>query len=296
MIAAIHGITRIHGIRRTTSRSIFTEAANPVTGLSSLLTCIHSYGLPWWLAITVATVGLRTVCTLPLAIQNKRRSHRLNKLQPILKAWELTLGFRARQGNDAVYKQMYRRKALELYRLHRCNPLYTFVLPWVQIPLFISMSFAIRRLAAFPMPMFDTREMAVGMDSEGTLWFDSLAVADPTLITPVLIAALHLLNLELSSSRGGVPINLTQRSTDKGFKLFLQSLSILSIPIACHVPMVNPQKHSSSNCFIDYFQGIDSILACLCLLQHSPACAVPYGWRQAVQVKPLIHNPVSVLF
>ncbi|KAH6589936.1 hypothetical protein BASA50_009639 [Batrachochytrium salamandrivorans] len=227
---------------------------SPVSLLVSLMDTIHSIpltdmgsfnGTPWWLVICSTTVLLRSICTLPLAIQNKRRSDRLEKIQPLLKGWESTLGIQLKRlgrdkkdpERDKVYKKLYNKKVADMYRLHRCNPLYTFILPWVQIPLFISMSFALRWLAAFPTLWLGTPDaIAPGMDTEGVLWFDDLTVADPTLITPIMVGAIHLINIELNSLRG----TTKQKQQTPGrvaFRLFMRSFALIMIPITAYVPM-----------------------------------------------------------
>eukprot|EP00842_Homolaphlyctis_polyrhiza_P003900 jgi/Hompol1/4510/HPOL_003664-RA len=205
-------------------------------------------GLPWWAAIVVATIALRSVCTLPLAIQNRLRTLRLRRVEHLLLAWERTLGAQARAGPtltlahknpeaDRIYKLKYREKANELYRIYRCHPFRTFLLPWVQIPLFISMSFALRWLVAYPAFWMATPpSFAPGMDEEGALWFDNLTIADPTLITPILVGATYLMNIEFNTSLRAKE-GTRPTSGQIAFRFFLRSLSILIIPIAAQVPM-----------------------------------------------------------
>ncbi|KAK5666229.1 hypothetical protein QVD99_006996 [Batrachochytrium dendrobatidis] len=238
----------------TTSIESSDLSLSPVSLLVNLMDTIHATpliafelysGTPWWLVIVGTTIFLRTMCTLPLAIQNKQRTDRLRKLQPVLMAWESTLGLQLKHGHrtgnlqqDKNYKKMYKQKTSQLYKEYRCNPLYTFILPWVQIPLFISMSFALRWLAAFPVIWLGTpSSFAAGMDVEGTLWFDDLTVADPTMITPIIIGTMHLINIELNSTLRSNP-NTQRTSGQIAFRMFMRSFAILMIPISAYVPMV----------------------------------------------------------
>ncbi|KAL2916162.1 hypothetical protein HK105_204253 [Polyrhizophydium stewartii] len=202
-------------------------------------------GTPWYLTIILTTVFLRSVATLPLAIQNRRRHRRLQAIAPLLSAWENTMGMRMRMNaqtgadlmSDTTLKKQFKEKASELYRIHRCHPFYTFLLPWVQVPLFITTSFAIRWLVAFPVPWLGTPpQIAPGMNVEGALWFDDLTVADPTLITPILVGCLHLVNIEINAA---LRPRVDKRPT-KGqlaFRFFMRSVAVFMIPVAAHVPM-----------------------------------------------------------
>jgi inner membrane protein COX18 len=77
------------------------------------------------------------------------------------------------------------------------------LLPYVQIPLFVSMSLTLRHLSAYPLPWFGkTAEMpALGLSEEGLGWVTDLTVSDPTMIVPVLIGAGNLVNVEVKKKR-----------------------------------------------------------------------------------------------
>ncbi|KAK5666230.1 hypothetical protein QVD99_006996 [Batrachochytrium dendrobatidis] len=106
----------------TTSIESSDLSLSPVSLLVNLMDTIHATpliafelysGTPWWLVIVGTTIFLRTMCTLPLAIQNKQRTDRLRKLQPVLMAWESTLGLQLKHGHrtgnlqqDKNYKKM----------------------------------------------------------------------------------------------------------------------------------------------------------------------------------------------
>jgi inner membrane protein COX18 len=91
-----------------------------------------------------------------------------------------------------------KKKASELYKVHKCQPLYTFVLPWVQLPIFVTVSFALRNMAGFPIPFFDNVALPVsGFSDGGVMWFLDLTAPDPTLILPLAVGAFHLLNIEV---------------------------------------------------------------------------------------------------
>ena len=60
-------------------------AIHPVTMTADLFQLAHDYShLPWWALIMLSTVSLRTLTTLPLAIQQCKLIARLELFQPKL--------------------------------------------------------------------------------------------------------------------------------------------------------------------------------------------------------------------
>jgi inner membrane protein COX18 len=94
----------------------------------------------------------------------------------------------------------YRAKVKELYSANRCNPRVSFLLPWFQIPLFITMSLTIRGMAGYPLPFLGDSSLPAepGFAQGGTLWFIDLAASDPTWIMPIAVGATNLLNVEVT--------------------------------------------------------------------------------------------------
>ena len=94
----------------------------------------------------------------------------------------------------------YRSKLKELYQKFDCHPIKSFILPLMQIPLFLSMTWAIRDLAGAKFLWFNPPStFTPGINTEGLMFIQDLSTFDPTLITPLLVASLHLLNIELGS-------------------------------------------------------------------------------------------------
>lgn len=106
------------------------------------------------------------------------------------------------------------------------------------------MTFAVRQLTGAPIPFLaEASEPAPGITTGGLLWFEDLSVADPTAICPLVLGALHLINVEvcLRSFRLLKQTNnyVTQSSPQK-FQVILQNMgrftSFLIIPIAAYAP------------------------------------------------------------
>ncbi|TPX48857.1 hypothetical protein SeLEV6574_g01805 [Synchytrium endobioticum] len=123
------------------------------------------------------------------------------------------------------------KKASELYKQQRCQPLQTFFLPWLQIPVFITVSLTLRSMCAYPLPFFTTRDTPVdGFQDGGTLWFLDLTAPDPTWILPVCLGILHNTNLKHQAARW--PHAVTYQRFNTG----LRFLMLVLVPIMAQVP------------------------------------------------------------
>ncbi|KAI9595353.1 60Kd inner membrane protein-domain-containing protein [Syncephalis fuscata] len=177
---------------------------------------------PWWATLMIGTVVVRTLFTLPIAIAQQRSTARLLGLQPMLKAWQETLARQlGREARDqrwhfAYYEQQlqrrFRRKVNEIYWQQRCHPAMGIAAMMIQIPLFISMSLAVRRLCHQPIPWLEayfnnsdsndrvaTVALEMAQPEAGLLWWTDLTAIDPTLVLPVVIGLVHLANVELNA-------------------------------------------------------------------------------------------------
>ncbi|KAF9406923.1 Cytochrome c oxidase assembly protein cox18, mitochondrial [Podila epigama] len=222
-----------------------THVNSLLAGTHYVLETVHSTGLPWWATIFCATFLLRTVITAPVAIYQQRAIGRMMELTPVMQAWLETLKTSVSvdhkiKGRDYAtfnkeIQKAYRAKVSELYSANHCNPRVSFLLPWVQIPLFITTSLTIRGMAGYPLPFIGDSSLPAepGFVQGGTLWFTDLSASDPTWITPVAIGAISLLNVELN----GLMMSKTPTRNQIIFRNIFRALSISMIPIAHEAPM-----------------------------------------------------------
>ncbi|TPX34574.1 hypothetical protein SmJEL517_g02870 [Synchytrium microbalum] len=198
---------------------------------------------PWWASIMVFTVLVRAGTTLPLARLQYTRTRRLAGIQPILAAWKEALTMREKIKRDAggsgadygVVSQAVttelRQKASELYKQHNCHPIKTFLLPWIQIPVFITMSLTLRSMSAYPLPFMTTSEAPIpGFKAGGELWFTDLTLPDPTWILPVCLGLLHNTNLKLQAERFPNAVNFQR------FNTALRVLMLVLVPLMAQAP------------------------------------------------------------
>ncbi|XP_035877787.1 cytochrome c oxidase assembly protein COX18, mitochondrial isoform X3 [Phyllostomus discolor] len=130
----------------------------PVRGAEELLLGAHdATGLPWWSTVVLTTVALRSAVTLPLAAYQHYILAKVENLQPEIKniASHLNqevairahqLGWSKRVARLTYLKNM-RRLVSELYVRDNCHPFKATVLVWIQIPMWIFMSVALRNLS-----------------------------------------------------------------------------------------------------------------------------------------------------
>ncbi|KAJ3004545.1 Cytochrome c oxidase assembly protein cox18, mitochondrial [Thoreauomyces humboldtii] len=165
----------------------------------------------------------------PVAVRNMQQMVIIDTDVP-----HITLYSRLLIPSHAPPLEQYKAKASSLYSLYRCHPLKTLLLPWTQIPLWITVSLSLRSMAAFPAPFLETPVAAVeGFATGGTSWFVDLAAQDPTMIFPLSIGFMHLCNIELNRSM----VRATGRKDNLLLTSFFRALSILIIPVATQVPM-----------------------------------------------------------
>ncbi|KAI9250008.1 60Kd inner membrane protein-domain-containing protein [Sporodiniella umbellata] len=223
-----------------------SDASLPsVLGLNeSVLLGIHAAGVPWWLTIASSTLLLRSCLTLPIAVYQQRSVGKMVALAPMIQSWGETLkqqmGQRAREQGMSydVYQselqKEYKKKVNAIYAQYGCSRWRLLLLPYVQIPLFVSMSLTLRHLAAYPLPWYGqtATEIAPGLDQGGLGFFQDLTATDATWILPVLVGAGNLTNVELNAwFAQGVPTRQQKILTH-----LFRALSLAFIPIAAQAP------------------------------------------------------------
>nr|XP_012600436.1 mitochondrial inner membrane protein COX18 isoform X2 [Microcebus murinus] len=216
-------------------------ASAPVRGAEAVLLGTQAAtGLPWWGSILLTTVAVRGAVTLPLAAYQHYILAKVENLQPEIKniARHLNqevavranqLGWSKRFARLTYLKNM-RRFVSELYVRDNCHPFKATVLVWIQLPVWIFMSVALRNFStgATNSEGFSVQEqLATG----GVLWFPDLTALDSTWILPVSVGVVNLLIVEIFA---------LQKIGMSRFQMyithFVRVVSVLMIPIAATVP------------------------------------------------------------
>ncbi|XP_019389518.1 PREDICTED: mitochondrial inner membrane protein COX18 [Crocodylus porosus] len=180
---------------------------------------------------------LSTALTLPLAVHQGVVLAKLENLRPEIDnlakhlRYEVAVFGKQQGWSEKVarfqFKKNLRRIISELYVRDNCHPFKASLLMWVQIPVWFSVSIALRNYsvgAADP-------EVQKQFCSGGILWFTDLTVPDSTWILPVVLGILNLLIVEIFSFRNHELSRLQKLATNLS-----RGVSVLMIPIAASVP------------------------------------------------------------
>lgn len=182
---------------------------NTVEPLVHLLESARSFThLSWPVFIPVATTAVRLALTTPLAISNRRRLNKQRELAPLLSASvpviKAQLASQVVAGKAALTPEQItvlaakerRKRRVALYREFNCQNWKMLLLPAVQIPVFVAMSFAVRALVGFDLTAVTEFGNA---DTSQFWWFRNIVEPDPMGIMPLVLGASSFANVELNA-------------------------------------------------------------------------------------------------
>ena len=155
-------------------REIFDPLFN-VMGFT--LQFFHGWGAPWWLAIVMLTVVVRTLL-FPLTIRQVKSMRKVQELKPAMDE------LRERHKDDP---QMLQQEMMKLYRERGANPLGGCLPILVQLPIFLVLYYTIME--------FESLE---SFRTGGLFWFQDLTVADPLYILPLVYIASMMVSQEIA--------------------------------------------------------------------------------------------------
>ncbi|CAM9692412.1 unnamed protein product [Ascophyllum nodosum] len=193
---------------------------------------VHSaLGMPYWMAIVAITFALRTAI-LPIGVLAARNSARTAKMQPEMD--QLQEAIKADQQSSQMRRaERYRQETRALYKKYDCSLMMNIALPLVQLPIFISFFFGLRKMPeVFP-------DFATG----GALWFENLGAADPYMIFPLTTGVTTLLLAEL----GGDGMAMATSSTN--MRAGMRAMSLVIIPLTMNIPVGVFVYWTTSNLF-----------------------------------------------
>ncbi|XP_026199315.1 cytochrome c oxidase assembly protein COX18, mitochondrial isoform X1 [Anabas testudineus] len=192
-------------------------------------------GLPWWLSIAVTTLSVRTLITLPLAayqlviiskveVLQKEISELAKRLRYEVSVRARDRGWTERESRFQFQKNL-RRLVSQLYVRDNCHPFKASLLVWVQLPLWVSLSLALRNLS------MEQTALHGDLVTGGTLWFPDLTLPDSTWILPVCVGFTNLLIVEMFSLHRLNPTRFQRLVLN-----LIRGFSVLMVPIAAAVP------------------------------------------------------------
>ncbi|XP_035382486.1 uncharacterized protein LOC113587940 isoform X2 [Electrophorus electricus] len=127
------------------------------------------------------------------------------------------------------FRKNLQRVVSELYIRDNCHPFKTSLLIWVQLPMWVGVSLALRNLSVGVehIPGGLLEQLAAG----GTLWFPDLTLPDSTWVIPVSLGLVNLLITEIFALR-----QLESSKFQKYMTNFIRAISVVMVPLAATVP------------------------------------------------------------
>lgn len=180
-----------------------------VTTFQDAIILFHdNTGLPWWAAIVLYTTIIR-IALFPLAIYTSKIRARLDfismeempKISKQLQK-ELRIAKQTHRLSDEKAKALF---ALNLKNNHRelivrdnCHPFKMTLNAWLQMPIWVCQSFALRNIASMQPDSnaYKTIIAFTQLNVGGFLWIPNLLENDISYILPITCAIFHLMNIE----------------------------------------------------------------------------------------------------
>ena len=180
-----------------------------VNVMGAVLLYFHqTLGVPWWLAIVMLTVIVRSLL-FPLTVKQVKSMRAMQDLKPQMDR------VRA-QFKDNPQRQ--REEMAKLYQDQGVNPLGGCLPILVQMPIFIGIFYVIRKFGGTPgrtPPEYES------FTQGGILWFQDLSQADPYYLLPIISALTMLAATEITIKNVDPQQRWLMRLLPIGFTAFL---------------------------------------------------------------------------
>lgn len=226
--------------------------------IQSTLVDLHdSSGLPWWLTLCIAALGVRS-CLLPVVYFQMHEMSRVAAAAPQLSyLYELfQRSLRVLPVGDSAGRidktRVFLRGAQAALRLNKARPLLAFASPLCQIPVFVTFILATRGLVDIG---------GHGLEVGGIGVFLDLTARDSSLFLPCLAVSLTYLNLELSMGlqpRAISPISTNASSTNHSSEAHEKSSELKAWDVT---DSPNPGP-TSTGIIVWVKQGLQTALIC----------------------------------
>lgn len=223
-----------------------------MTFAAESISAIHSVGVPWYLSIPLAAVGVNFSIRLPIQYYTRQLIFRRNQLNPLISAWNSRHAAAVPLAGNTEHIWRMRVAALtskaqrRIYKAWGVQRWKTLA-PFLSMVPFVIVSEALRRLSGAPMGWISHSIGLTGLPGEGglfnpdllhggCLWFVDLTAMDPYFALPALSSILMAksswgrlsktqLRALLSLDATNVPKNLATRiQTSIGRALLLVPL------------------------------------------------------------------------
>ena len=191
----------------------FANLFSPIVSvLGVVLLYFHqTLGAPWWLAIVLLTVIVRSLL-FPLTVKQVRSMRAMQDLKPHMDR------VRA-QFKDNPQRQ--REEMAKVYQDQGVNPLGGCLPILVQMPIFIGIFYVIRQFGGYSLGDRTVPAQYPSFHEGGILWFQNLSIADPTYLLPIISAVTKLAATEITAKNIDPQQRWLMRLLPIGFTIFL---------------------------------------------------------------------------
>jgi len=220
----------------------FQTLFSPVVSvLGVVLLYFHqTLGAPWWLAIVLLTVIVRSLL-FPLTVKQVRSMRAMQDLKPHMDR------VRA-QFKDNPQRQ--REEMAKVYQEQGVNPLGGCLPILVQMPIFIGIFYVIRQFGGYSFGDRTVTPQYPSFHEGGILWFQNLSVADPTHLLPIISAVTMLAATEITAKNIDPQQRWLMRLLPVGFTIFL-----LNFPAGLFVYWITSNLMTLGQNFVIYNYG-----------------------------------------
>ncbi|XP_037928844.1 mitochondrial inner membrane protein OXA1L-like [Teleopsis dalmanni] len=213
--------TVLNAAGEPTFASIGLGGWSPVGLVQNCMEWLHiSCDIPWWGAIAIGTVVVRTVL-FPLVIMAQRNGAKMNNNMPQMQVLQMKMS-EARQTGNAIDAARYAQEMMLFMKEKELNPLKNLFVPLAQAPIFISFFMGLRGMANTPVE---------SLRDGGLFWFTDLTIADPTFMLPIITSATLYLTIEVGTDSARLS------AANMGMmKYVLRALPIAIFPFTMNFP------------------------------------------------------------
>jgi YidC/Oxa1 family membrane protein insertase len=220
----------------------FANLFQPIVSvLGVVLLYFHqTLGAPWWLAIVMLTVIVRSLL-FPLTVKQVRSMRAMQDLKPHMDR------VRA-QFKDNPQRQ--REEMAKVYQEQGVNPLGGCLPILVQMPIFIGIFYVIRQFGGYSLGGRTVEAQYPSFHEGGILWFQNLSNSDPTYLLPIISAVTMLAATEITAKNIDPQQRWLMRLLPIGFTIFL-----LSFPAGLFVYWITSNLVTLGQNFVIYNYG-----------------------------------------
>jgi YidC/Oxa1 family membrane protein insertase len=215
------GITPVSDQLTTTGQQIWESTWWPQDQMLDLIMFTQeTSGLNFALTIGAITFTFRSLM-FPLFVKAQKNSSRMAHMKPEMDVLKSKID--RLDSKDIQEQQKYARAMQDLFKKYDVHPLRAIAFPFIQMPVFMSMFFALKK-----MPDYFSEELSTG----GILWFTDLSQPDPYYILPTLSGLTFLAMMEMGKKQmvasmpeqGNVMLN------------FFRGMAVMIVPISAYFP------------------------------------------------------------